>query len=105
MARQFVSFHASAVERAKLGAVLSRYFDYERARTRRQIQIRRLLLVLLGTAVLTLGFHVLPDAALLTVALLTAGCAVLGVRAEVQARRRFAEEMRGVPTASSAKSG
>ena len=99
MERRFISFRASDVERAKLQKICSTYFAYEEARTVRQLLIGRLLLVVVGTAILTLGFHLLPRIALGVVGALSFACVWLTLRIELKAKRRLIEALRDVPTA------
>ena len=105
MPTRFISFRASDVNRSKVRTVCSCYLEYDRARTFRQLVIRRLLLLLVGTAALTLGFHLLPNVALFTVAILTTGSAVVCVHAELKARRRFVGQLRDVPRANPFETG
>ena len=102
MQRRFVSFRVSDVEPTKLQSICSTYFAYEHARSVRQLLIRRLLLLLLGTAVLTLGFHLLPRVALEAVAAVSIACMWLTVRIELRAKHRLIDELRDVPTADPA---
>jgi hypothetical protein len=101
MERGFISFRASAVEPTKLQNICSRYFAYEEARTVRQLLIRRLFLVLVGTAILTLGFHLLPRIALGVVGALSIAGVWLILRIELRAKHRLIDELRDVPTADS----
>ena len=93
------SFH-----RSKLRTVCSSYFAYEHARSVRQVLIRRLLLLVLGTSALTLGAHLIPIAALIAVAALAAACFALCLRTELKARRRLINELRDIPSANSLES-
>ena len=72
----------------------------EHARSVRQVLIRRLLLLVLGTCALTLGGHLLPIAALVTVAALAVACFALCLRSELKARRRLINELRNIPSAN-----
>ena len=95
-----MSFRATDVEPSKLRTVCTSYFAYEHARSVREVLIRRLLLLVLGTSALTLGAHVLPIAALLTVGALAAACFALCLRTELKARRQLIDELRDIPSAN-----
>jgi hypothetical protein len=96
MQRRFVSFRASDLHSSTLQDVCSSYFAYEHARTVRQALIRRMLLMLAGAATLTLGFHLLPIAALATIGALAAIGVALCFRSEWRARGRLLHELRDV---------
>ena len=97
MESRFFSFRTTDVDRSKLRTVCSSYFAYQQARSVRQALIRRLLLLILGTCALTLGVHLLPTAALLTVAALAAVSFALCLSTEWKARRRLIHELRDIP--------
>ena len=94
MQRRFISFRASDVGPAKLSTVCFSYFAYEHARIMRKLLCRRLLLLVVGTALLTWGVHLFPEPALTATVSIAAACMAVVVRAEWSARRRFISEIR-----------
>ena len=96
METPFISFDAAHLDTTKVQTVCSSYLAYERVRMVRQVLIRRILVLLLGTGALTLGFHLLPTAALIAALALGGACVAIVGSVEQKARRRLAEHMRGV---------
>ena len=94
MQRRFISFRGSDVGPAKLSTVCFSYFAYEHARIARKLLCRRLLLLVVGTALLTWGVHLFPAPALMATVSIAVACMALVVRAEWSARRRFISEIR-----------
>lgn len=94
MQRRFISFRGSDVGPAKLSTVCFSYFAYEHARIVRKLLCRRLLLLVVGTALLTWGVHLFPVPALTATVSIAVACMALVVRAEWSARRRFLSEIR-----------
>ena len=97
MQTAFVSFRASDVDPTQLDAIFSTYFEYEQARVVRQLLTQRLLLLLLATAAVTLGVHLLPTVVLVAVGTLSAACLAFCVCSERRAKRRLADKLRSVP--------
>ena len=60
----------------------------------RKLLCRRLLLLVVGTTLLTWGVHLFPVPALTATVGIAAACMAVVVRAEWSARRRFINEIR-----------
>ena len=94
MAREFNTLEMAGTDPA-LRPALNTYLDYQNAKSIRQTLTRKLALLVSGIAILTLGLHFLPTAALLTAVLLASGMFVVACTNERKARRRLAEQLNG----------
>ena len=77
----------------ELRTKLTAYVRYQTAKDLRRLLTRRLGVFVLGVAILTVGLHFLPNAALVTTALIAAGMVVLALTNERAARRRLSAEL------------